>query len=165
MPTNPSRHEGSLHVTGTLSAATLAIPNGTITDSDVNAAAAVAATKLEHQHHATYAQAGNSADETKVIHTVWGSTCTLVGFEAGSVTPHAGADVCTIDLQKDGVSVLAAPITLDNANAAYTPEAATINTTAGADGDVYTVVQNFTTGAGTPATGVYATLTFREDPA
>ena len=164
MPTTPTRLQGDLHVTGTISAGTLNIPASTIVDADVSSTAAIDYTKLEHQDHATYAQSGNSVDETKVIHTVHGATCTLLGFEAGSVTPHAGADVCTIDLQKDGVSVLAAPITLDNTNVAYTPEAATINTTAGADGDVYTVVQNFTTGAGTPATGVYATLTFVEDP-
>jgi len=160
-----SRMGGDVHVVGTLSAATLSVPAGTVVNADVNAGAAIAATKLEHQHHATYAQSGNSVDETKVIHTVWGATCTLVGFEAGSIGIHAGADACTIDLEKDGVSVLAAPITLDSGNVAYTPEAATINTTAGLDSDVYSVVQNFTTGGGTPATGVYATLTFREDPA
>jgi len=162
MGTQPSRHEGDLHITGTLSTATLSIPALTVNNAAVAAAAAIAYTKVVHKHNKTYAQAGSSADETKVIHVVHGATCTLLNFEVGVVTAFVG-DSCTIDLKKNGTTVLSAAVTLDEGDAAYAKVAGTISTAGGVDGDVYTVVQDFTTAAGTPATGVWASLALAED--
>lgn len=163
MATQPSRHEGDLYITGTLSTASLSIPALTVDNAAVSASAAIVYTKLVHKHNKTYAQSGNSIDETKVIHVVHGATCTLLNFEVGVVTAFAGSDACTVDLKKNGVSVLSAAVTLDSGDAAYAKVAGTISTAGGVDGDVYTVVQDFTTAAGTPATGVWASLALAED--
>jgi len=162
MATQPSRHEGDLHVTGNVSCGTLDYPALSLVNADVSASAAIAYTKLGHKHNKTYAQAGNSVDETKVIHVVHGATCTLLNFECGVVTAFVG-DSCTIDLKKNGTTVLSAVVTLDDGDAAYAKVAGTISTAGGVDGDVYTVVQDFTTAAGTPATGVWASLALVED--
>ncbi len=163
MATQPSRFEGSLHVTGNVSCGTLDIPALAIVNADVSASAAIEYTKLVHKHNKTYAQVGNSADETKVIHVVHGATCTLLNFECGVVTAFVD-DSCTIDLKKNGTTVLTAVVTLDDGDAAYAKVSGTIDTAGGVDGDVYTIVQDFTTAAGTPATGVWASLALIEDP-
>jgi len=159
-----SRVESDVYVNGNLSVKTLAIPSGTVVDDDVNASAAIAATKLEQRHVLTYGQTGNAASATIPIHCVHGATATLIAFEAGSVAKAAGDSTMTFDLKKNGTTCLSAVITLDNANTAYVAEAGTLSVTAAVDGDVLTIVTAATVGTGTLPTGCFCTLTLDEDP-
>jgi len=143
------------------------IPAGTITDAMVAAAAGVAYSKLEHQHRCVVAQESDTsaADETHVAHVVVGTAGTLLEFKIGAVVANVGAAVVDVDLLKNGVSVLSAPVQIDNGDAAYALVAGTISDTTLAAGDVLEVDIDGTIGGGTLAKGVFAYIDLKEDAA
>lgn len=159
-----SRHEGDLHITGNLSAKTVQLPAGTVDNADIEAAAGIDASKLEHRHQITAAQPKTTAaDETRVIHVVYGATGTVLAFRAGSIVANIGDSTVTVDLKKNGSSILTAPITLDSGDSAYAKVAGTIDTPGLVAGDVLEVVIDATVGTGTLATGVFCELVLNED--
>lgn len=170
-----SRHEGDHYFAGSLRAATLYPPDGCIADAHVSSAAAIDATKLEHQHNIAYGQANAAAvDETRVIYVCRGAAGTVMAVKAGSIAAAVGDASCTVDVKKNGTTILDAPITLDSSNAAYTPEAGVVSVTALVAGDVLTVVidgtlnpdgTTTTTGAEALPTGVYVQVVVHEDAA
>ena len=157
---------GDAFIAGNLSARSMNIPSGTVVDADVAATADFAATKLEHQHQKVYAQesATPAAAEDRVVHAVYGSTGSIIAFEAGSVVACVGDSTITIDLHKNSSSILTTPIVLDSSNSAYTPEAGTIDTATLVDGDVLEVVITVSAGTGTLGKGLFASVIIREDP-
>lgn len=158
-----SRHEGDLYVAGALSAASLAVPAGAVGNAAIAPAAAIAATKLQHRNRPVYAQPNTAAaDETRVIYHVRGATATIVAFAAGSIAKAVGDATCTVDLKKNGTTVLSAPITLDSANTNRVVEAGTLSVTSLVAGDVLEVVIDGTIGTGTLPTGVFCSLTVDE---
>lgn len=162
-----SRIESDVYVNGNINALTMTVPNGTITDAMVNAGADISATKLEHRHQITYAQesATSAADESKVVHTCYGATGTIIAFKAGSVVAALGDDTCTVNLKKNGTSVLTPTtgISLTSAATAYIVSAGTVGTAGIVAGDVLEVTIDATHGTGTLAKGVFATVVISED--
>lgn len=158
---------GDLHIRGSLTATTLSPSAGVITNEMVSAAADIAASKLEHQHVLHYSQESDttSATEDHCIHVVRGATGSAVAFEAGSVTACTGNATITVDLHKNGATILTGVITLDSTNTAYVVEAGTIDTATLADGDVLEVVVVATVGTGALGKGVFASCVIREDAA
>lgn len=163
----PTRIESDVYIAGNLRSQTMSIPNGTLVDAAVNAAAGIAATKLEHQYNIAYAQASGAtaAAESRVLTTCYGATGDIISFKAGSVAPCAGNATVTVDLTKNGTSVLSAAITLDSANTARVVEAGTISTATMVAGDVLEAVIAVNAGTGTLALGVFGQLITREDAA
>ncbi len=161
----PSIVNGDLHIRGNCRPDTLSPPDGCIDDDAVQAAAGIKASKLEHQHRVGYAQesATLAADESRVLHVVFGNTGSIQHFEAGSVVACTGTDKVEIDLLKDGVSVLTAKITLDSTSTAYIVVEGAINTAGLVDGDVLEVHIDATAGDGVLAKGVFVALTVHED--
>ncbi len=161
-----TRFEGDIFVPGNISSRTLTIPAGTVLNAAVGSAAAIAATKTIQQHVLTVSQESGTAvpDEEFVVHCVYGATATAVAFEAGAVVASAGAATVSVDLHKNGTTVLSAAITLNSSQTAYETVTATISTTAYTDGDVLEVIIDGTVGGGTLAKGVFATLVLREVP-
>lgn len=166
-----SRIDGDLHVKGSISCAgALAIPSGTVTDDDVVAAAGIAASKLGHQfvkHHSQETDTKTAAG-SYVIHTVYGTTNTIQGFEAGSTTLCTGTAAITVDLvlwrAGTSASVLDSVITLDVDNlVVYLPEVGTVKTSALVDGDTLQVVYTSADGTGAAGNGGYASVILRED--
>lgn len=142
----PSRHEGSLHITDTLSAKVIRYPNASVDDDAVAASAGIQASKLEHAHfhdHQFFAE-GATVEPTSsyLTHVVAGSTGQTLGFEAVFHTvASATSQLCYIDLQKATaattfVSILTAPITLASSDPIRTPMPGVINTAALTDGDI-----------------------------
>lgn len=161
-----SRLEGSYYFTGNLSALSMTIPDGAIGNSQVAAGAAIDPLKLRHQHRHTFSQPNTAASsETRVVHVVYGVTGSVVRFEAGSIVKAVGDSTVTVDLKKNGTTVLSAPITLNNASTNRGVQSATISVPALADNDVLEVTTVATIGTGTLPTGVYASLTVHEDAA
>lgn len=163
----PSRIEGDVYVNGTLTGKTLAPSAGCVVDASVSASADIAATKVNHQHRAVFAQANSSAaSETRVIYVCYGASGTVVAFSAGSIAAAVGAATVTVDLKKNGTSILTGVITLDNANTARVVEAGTLTgSNSVVAGDVLEVVTVATAGGGTLPTGVFAAATINEKPA
>jgi len=160
-----SRIQGDLHVTGRISSQFLSAPDQSIDDAAVAADAEILAEKLEHQHRQVYEQesATTAAAETRVVHVVRGTTGAVERFEAGSVAACTGDATITVDLLKNGVSILDAAIVLDNANTARVTEAATIATPGLVAGDVLEVAVTVNAGTGALGSGVFAALTVHEE--
>ena len=118
-----------------------------------------------HRHRAVYAQesATAGADESRVVHVVYGATGVIKAFKAGSVSVAVGDSVVTVDLKKNGASVLSDPVTLDNSATIRTVIAAALSTTALVAGDVLEVVIDATVGTGTLPNGVFCYVEILED--
>lgn len=162
-----SEHRGDLYVSGVLSAGTFNLSSGSVTDAAVLSNAGIDADKLEHRHRITYSQESGttSATEDKIIHVVHGTAGTVNAFEAGSVTLCTGAGTITVDLHKNGSTILSAPITLDTGNTVYVTESGTISSASLSDGDVLEVVVVATAGGGSVGNGVFASVEIDEDAA
>lgn len=167
MATN--RFDGDVHITGALSCGTMAIPSSTVTDDDITAAAKLSASKLEHQHILHHSQESDtkSAAMDYTIHTVYGATGTIQGFQAGTTTLCTAAAEVTVDLvlNRAGttVSCLSAVITLDSGNTVYVPETATLTTTALLVDDTMEVIYTSADNGGAAGKGAFASMILRED--
>ena len=138
---------------------------GTVQDADLAASANLDPTKMRHQYCPVFAQANSAAasDTGRVIHVVKGTTGTVVAFRAGSIVAATGNATVTIDLKKNGTTMLSAVITLDSGNTAYILEEGTLSVTAVVAGDVLTLVIVATVGTGALPTGLFAEAVVRED--
>lgn len=155
---------GDLVVTGGLSiGGSVSLPTGTVNNDNVATAAAIAASKCQREAMIPVSRAGTAVTETLIAHVVKGTTATLKYFTASNVTACAGSSTVTVDLQKNGVSVLSAVLTLNAATGTRGEAQATISTPALVDGDVLEVVITATqSGADALATGVYAQIDLDE---
>lgn len=154
-----------LVIAGNLSAGTITLSASSVTDAKVASAADIAATKLRHQHRAMWQQPNTAATaETRVIHHAYGDG-DIIAVKAGSIVAAIGDSTVTIDIKKNGTTILTGTIQLDNANSAYTAEAGTLATMTCSAGDVFTAVITISAGTGTLPTGVYVALTVNEKPA
>lgn len=160
-----NRIQSNMEFYGEVKLLNAAIYNACIGDTQVKSTDPISADKIEHEHRAGYAQesATTAADEARVLHVVMGATGTLRAFKAGVVVACVGDSEIEIDLLKDGVTVLTAPITITSAHAAYEIVVATISSASVVAGDVLEVSIDATVGTGTLGKGVFATLDLAED--
>jgi len=165
--------DGNTYVNGTLACKAFTPPNNCINAAAVAVGATgnyIGNTSVEQQYAKTYSQAAASVSvtEKRVIHRVVGATGTLKSLVAGLQTANVGGATVTVDLYKNGSSVLTAPINLTNANTPNVTNgsaiAATFTSTSVVQGDILQVVVTATAGGGTIGNGVYADLNLIEDP-
>lgn len=142
-----------------------------ITDVGISATAAIQATKLQHQHQPCLPinadDLATAAVGKKVIHVVYGTTGTIVAFRVGSVVAAIGAATVTIDLKRNGTTILTATYNLTSSNAAFALVApAGFTSTSLVTGDVLEAhITAVAAGGGTLPVGVFAQLIVREDAA
>lgn len=119
-----------------------------------------------HRFKPVYNQKNGTAvvDEERVVHTVTGTSGTIVSISAGVITACAGAAEIDVDLHKNGSSILSAAITIDSGDAAYAEVAGTISNTSLVQGDSLEIVVDETTGGGTQGQGLFVNLVIDEDP-
>lgn len=159
-----NRLDGDLYLGGRFTPSHMTYPANEITDAAVSSVAGIGAEKLEHQYEKVYSQPNTTATaETRIIHVVHGDTATVLEFEAGSIVACVGAATITVDLKKNGTTILSGVITLDSGNTAYVTEAGTISSPSLVDGDVLTIVTTATAGGGTIGTGFFCSVKLRED--
>jgi hypothetical protein len=120
-----------------------------------------------HRHNVCGGEASGSAGTsyTKAVH-VANAPGTVQSFAAGVLVAAAGAATYTLDLKKNGTTVLSAVITLDSANVINVVESGAIVSSGVEDyvaGDVFTVVTVATAGGGTLPQGVYFRAVFDEE--
>lgn len=157
------RLEGDFHFAGTLSATTVRLPDGTVDNAKVAASADIDHTKLEHQHRASLSQNGTAASVTVPLAAIRGAAGTILSVRAGTITACTGNATITVDVKKNGVTVLTAVITLDNANTARVVEAGTLSVTSLAAGDFLEAVVVATVGTGVLGTGLHVEVRWAED--
>ncbi len=125
----------------------------------------IATSKLNHRQHRVYAQANVTiVTATIPVWLTYGTAGTVLSFKAGSIVACIGAATVTVDLYKNGASILSAPITLNSSSVARVAQAATISTPATAAGDWFDMVVTATVSSGTLGTGLYAEAIIDENP-
>jgi hypothetical protein len=109
---------------------------------------ALDATKVYHQHQVIVKQARGTdvVARTEGVHVAYGDG-EVVAVSACLQTPCVSAATVTVDLLKNGTTVLSAVITLDNSQAAYVLEPGVVSTPDYDDGDVFEVAVAITGGA------------------
>ena len=160
------RIEGAMTFAGRITFKDVDLPAAAITNANVAGNAGISASKLEHQHQPNYSQESGTtaAAEDRVIHTVHGATGIVTAFAAGCVVANIGAAVVTVDLHKNGATMLTAAIDVDNGDAAYAVVAGTVDP-AEEDvvvDDVIEVVVTVAAGGGTLGKGVFAKTVIEE---
>ena len=168
----PSYLQGNVHVAGAFSCTSMQIPAGTVQASDVAAAAGIEATKLEHQHAIHYWQADGTAIAAAIVpvHTVRGTTATIIGIDVVCVDAPSGGDLAfSVDLLVADVvaptpaTVLSAPVAYSETQTDCEVESGTIASATLADGDTLLVQVAVTGSTGTQGQGLIVTVTVRED--
>lgn len=157
--------DGDLHVRGTMSCVSFSPPAGSIPKAAIPAAAGIEASKLvRHQSIDVElcAPGSNIAAITKLIH-IARAAGTLMSFEVAITGAMTGDRTVTIDLQRSTAggafaTVLTATLGLSSSTVVRTATAATILTTAVADGDIYQIVVTVGGSTGTQPQGLIATL-------
>jgi hypothetical protein len=159
-----------LRVNGDLSARTMTLPAGSVGNTQVQAAAKVAASKLEGEFNLAHSQAGTVAAATQYLRIIRGAAATLVAVEASVTEAVAtGADrTVTVQVERSTgggafASVLTAAIVFNNASTLRAVVAGVLSTTALADNDIIRVTVAVAGAAGAQATGLLVCITLRED--
>ena len=131
-----------LYVNGAFSCKAFTPPAACIPDVAIPANAGIQASKLQQQPEKSYSN-GNStavpAADQKVIHTGYGAAGSILKFSAGVIQALTGNATISVDLLKNGVSVLTSPIALTNAGAARALVDAVVSQTTYSAGDVFEV--------------------------
>lgn len=156
---------GDIHVEGALSAGQFYPPSASIGGTAMKPRSAgdvPDASKFDHAHRQIYRNgAGKSTttavSETEVVH-VAKAPGNVKAFRAGAVGPATGNATVTVDLRKNGVTILTAVITLDSTQIARQLVSAGVNLPTYALNDVFEIVTVATIGTGALPTGVFAML-------
>ncbi len=160
--------EGDVHFAGNVTfASQVNLPAGSVGKAQIAAGAGIEPTKIQQRNRAPWTQGPSDQQptgKTESIYVVTGATGTLREFKAGLVTPPTGDATVTVDLLKNGTSVLASPIILDSTKGARDLVAAAISTMAVAQGDVLEVSVTTNQGTGTLGKGLFGVLVLDEDP-
>lgn len=139
----------------------------TITNAMISATAAIDATKQQHQYVLTRCLTNHGSTPSAVrqtLHTVYGATATLVAMKCGVVTALASGTV-TIDLYKNGSSVLSSALTLNSSTGTAFAEndVAGFSSASLVAGDNLELVLTVSSPSG--GGGLFATVVIREDAA
>lgn len=154
-----------LHVGGLLTADSLTVPNSSVGDTQFNPADPLTAQKQYHQYQPVFSQARGAspaANTGQTIHVAYGAG-TIVGFGAGfMVDESAWTGNVTVDLKKNGTTVLSSVVTLNSGTTVGSVNTVGLAVTTYVAGDVFEVVITYTAGTGTPPQGVFARAVLRE---
>lgn len=139
------------------------VPAGSWGNTQMSATDPIDQTKLKQQYAPAHGQPHGTAavSERKVIH-VARSAGNVQAVEAGHVVAGVTGATLTVDLKKNGTTVLSAVISLVVDAAAYTRVTGAISSAAYVAGDVFELVITATAGGGTLPQGVFADVVFRE---
>lgn len=139
------------------------LPPNVIGNNQANVGDPLTAKKVWHRYNAPYAQNGNaaSAADRRVVYREHGTEGHIRELGFGSRTASTGATTITIDVLKNGVTVLSAPIVLDVGNVAYITELGTVTVPDMVAGDVLEV--NVTI-SGAPGNGVFGYIIVDSKP-
>jgi hypothetical protein len=168
--------DGDLRVKGTVTAAGLNLQNATITDAMIQAAANLAASKLEHQHAITYRQktGADVVTETVDLHIARGNTGSVIGVDVVATTAPVGTGTpatdkkFTVNVLKGNQStgfatVLTAVVTIDSTVANRQVVAASlVASPALAAGDTIRVVVTASGSTGSQGQGLVVNVNVRE---
>ena len=145
---------------GSIRADQMILPANSVGDAEVDATRPIGVNKLYHMHCPVYTQDRGAAVVAKRsgLHIAVGPG-SLQAFQATLSQANAGGTV-TIDLYKNGVSILSSPISITT-EAAFDVCVGTISTAAYVAGDTFEVVVAVT---GSVGQGLTVRGVFEEEP-
>jgi hypothetical protein len=159
--------QGDTRIAGTLAPQGFTPPAGCINNAAIPAGAGVAASKLEHQHQIATVHCNHAtsiAADRRQIHKVMGATGTITSFGVVATVITGATTTTTVDLYKNGSSILSAAISLTSSTAIYIElQAAGFTSAAVVAGDILEAVISIS-GSNLPK-GVTTHLNLREDAA
>lgn len=162
------REDGDVYVAGTLSANVIVLPNNVVKNANVAVGGSglnIAYTKLTSQRVLTYEQPNTTTTTATVpLYVAQGATGAVLYVRAGNIVKAVGAATVTVDVQKNGTTILSSVITLDSTNTNRVVEAGTVSVPAYSTGSWFDVIVTATAGGGTLPTGLYVDMGVAEDP-
>lgn len=167
----PNQFRNGLNVQGGFACDAFNPPTGCVTDASIAAGVVgsqpnlIQTSKIWQQYSKNWSQAGTAVTERRVIHVSYGTAGQVLALWIGCVGVPAGAATVTVNLYKNGTSILTGVVTLNSATVAYALTAASFG--AGvtyATNDVFEIVVTATAGGGTLPTEVFAQLIVNEQP-
>lgn len=164
--------QGDVYVQGNLSARTMKVPDGAVTNAAIAQGAGIEADKVVHQFPLHYGQpAGQDvAAATAGLHIVNGSSGQVVDVEAVALAvPAGGGKAVSIDIKRSRnggafATILSAPIAINAASTVRVPIAANVASADLVAGDVLEAVVTTSGSTGTQAQGLLVTVTISEAP-
>jgi hypothetical protein len=168
MPSGTNIFNNDVIVNGHFTPKTMTLPDDTVTDRKIPAGANLSAEKMEQQYQPVYSQGSNTtavADPGQVKHIVQGATGVLREVIAGCVVANIGDSTVSVDVKKNGTTVLSAPISLTSSHTARQVVTGVLSVVGGIDlveDDVLEVVVTVSAGTGTLGKGVFCGLNIRE---
>lgn len=144
----------------------LSLPAGCLRSTHFSTTSPVSASKkkIPHRRFALQQVHGSAATtERRVFFNCIGTTGVLRSVRAGVLVAAVGAATVTIDIYKNGSSVLSSVLTLDVNNAIRTEEVALLLDRDLAAGDLLEFVVVATAGGGTLPQGLYVQYDAYED--
>ena len=142
---------------------TVRIPAQSIGDQEFGTSDPLGAEKQEHQHTQRFGQAHGTAAaaERRTVHAAR-SAGQLLEFRAGVSVACVGDSTITVDLYKNGSTILSSPVVIDSGDAAYDLLDGAFASTGYVADDVFEVVVTVSAGTGTLGQGLAAQLMVRE---
>lgn len=167
MPSDlPNQIVGDLHVVGRITMESITLPNNAVRNENIASDAKVAGSKVGALIKRFWSQPNTAAAAvTQAIHRA-AAAGSVTAFRAGVIGLATGDSTVTVDLRKNGVSILTGVITITSASpsAAYGVVVGAISAAAYVAGDVFDIVVTPTVGTGTLPTGLFVQAIFNEDP-
>jgi len=142
------------------------VPAGSFGDAQVGATSPIDTPKLKHRFAQVYAQDKGAAAASvtgRVIHTAKAAG-SVASIDVGITQAAVGAATVTVDLKKNGATILTGVVTINNSHAAFAEVSGTISSAAYALGDNFELVIVATAGGGTLPQGLYVHTVFNENP-
>ena len=112
----------------------------------------------------TQASTAAAAAETRVVYRCYGALGNILSFVAGIIAPPVAPATVTVDLRKNGTTVLSSVLTINNTFTARLAQPAVLAFSTFAAGDLFEVVITPNASSGTLPNGVFAELVVDEDP-
>ena len=155
--------DGDQTVRGTLRPTGFVCPAGVIGSAAINASSPIEAAKLDHQYQRVLAQAHGTAAtaERRVIHLAKAAG-SVVQVRAGVTVAAVGDATVSVDVRKNGATILSGAVSLTSAVAAFGHLDGSVSAAPYVADDVFEVVITVSAGTGTLPQGVFAELVVRE---
>jgi hypothetical protein len=134
---------GWTHFEGTVTGVTGEPADGTIDNNHWDSSGdALDASNQQHLHPIQVRQTGTAAGDTLWAWTVLGATATVVDVKVTNLSACGGSSTVTVDVRKNGVSILTSVVTLNSSTGDSGSESATLDgaQVAAVEEDVFTVV-------------------------
>lgn len=152
-----------LYVSGNLQMGSITLPNDSIGNNNVTPSNPIAPPNIVTQFcRGVNQNYGAIAVTQRTVVHVAVNPGTVAQFQAGLVAICAGAATVTVDLHKNGTTILSAVITLTDLQTDYDSYLATFTLATYNIGDVFEIVITATAGGGTLGQGLFTQATFQE---